>query len=69
VLLLGAERMENNFPSIVASIRVYRAAAWQRVDQIVTVLIQKNHNYNLKFWHILFKRNLRESSFTKDKYE
>jgi hypothetical protein len=40
VLLLDADRTENSFPSIVASIRVYRAVAWQRVDQI---------RYNISF--------------------
>jgi hypothetical protein len=34
VLLLGADCIENSFPSIVASVRVYRAVAWQRVHQI-----------------------------------
>jgi hypothetical protein len=29
-----ADGIENSFPSIVASIHVYRAVAWQRVDQI-----------------------------------
>jgi hypothetical protein len=34
VLLLGADIIENSFSSIVASVRVYRAVAWQRVDKI-----------------------------------
>jgi hypothetical protein len=34
VLLLGADRLENSFPSVVSSIRIYGAVAWQRVDQI-----------------------------------
>jgi hypothetical protein len=33
-LLVGADRIENSFLSTVASIRVYGAVAWQRVDQI-----------------------------------
>jgi hypothetical protein len=33
-ILFGADRIENSFHSIVASIRVYGAVAWQRVDQI-----------------------------------
>jgi hypothetical protein len=34
LLFLGTDHIEISFPSIVASIRVYRAIAWQRVDQI-----------------------------------
>jgi hypothetical protein len=34
MLLLGSDRIENGFPSIVACIRVYRAVAWQRIGQI-----------------------------------
>jgi hypothetical protein len=34
MLLLGADCIENSFPSIVATVRVYRAVAWQCVDQI-----------------------------------
>jgi hypothetical protein len=34
VLWLGTDRIENRFLFIVTSIRVYRAVAWQRVDQI-----------------------------------
>jgi hypothetical protein len=33
VLLLGADRTENSFSSIVASVRIYRAVAWQQDDQ------------------------------------
>jgi hypothetical protein len=33
MLFLGVDRIENSFPSIVASIRVYGAVAWQRVNQ------------------------------------
>jgi hypothetical protein len=33
VLLLGTDSIENSFLSIVACIRVYKAVAWQRVDQ------------------------------------
>jgi hypothetical protein len=34
VLLLGADRIENSFPSIVACIRAYGAVVWQCVNQI-----------------------------------
>jgi hypothetical protein len=34
ILLLGADRIENSFPSIVISIHVYRYVAWQRDDKI-----------------------------------
>jgi hypothetical protein len=34
VLLLGADCIENSFPSVVASVCVYRAVSWQCVDQI-----------------------------------
>jgi hypothetical protein len=34
VLLLGADGIENSVSCIVASIRVYKAVAWQRVDYI-----------------------------------
>jgi hypothetical protein len=34
MLLHGADSIENSFPTIVSSIRVYGTVAWQRVDQI-----------------------------------
>jgi hypothetical protein len=39
VLLFDADGTENTFPSVVASIPVYRAVAWQCVDQIRYIII------------------------------
>jgi hypothetical protein len=38
----GADSIENSFPSIVASIRVYEAVAWQRFDQIRYIISSLN---------------------------
>jgi hypothetical protein len=44
MLLLGADRIENTiFLSIVASIRVFKVVAWQRVDQIRYSMKWKKH--------------------------
>jgi hypothetical protein len=37
--LCSARITENSFPSTVASIRVYEAVAWQRVDQIRYIIL------------------------------
>jgi hypothetical protein len=42
VISLGADRVENSFNSIVASILVYRAAAWQHIDAIRDINKQTN---------------------------
>jgi hypothetical protein len=38
VLFFDADRIENSFPTTVACISVYKAVAWQRVDQICYIL-------------------------------
>jgi hypothetical protein len=49
VLLLGADCTENSFPSVFVCINVYKAVAWQCVDQIrYTVLY-----FDVVFWHCL----------------
>jgi hypothetical protein len=58
VLLLSADRIENSFLSIVACSRVYRAVAWQRVDQIrYNILIIQNNPITRKLFD--FHRNTR----------
>jgi hypothetical protein len=64
VPLLGADRIEK-FPSIVASIHVYRAVAWQRADKIRYNIITADFSprsililpfYPSSFMHFVFPR-------------
>jgi hypothetical protein len=56
VLLLGADHMENSFPSIVACIRVYKAVGWQSVDEIHYIMFNQSSRagkFPLKFQKFL----------------
>jgi hypothetical protein len=55
MLLLGADRIENTV-SIVACIRVYKAVAWQRVDQIcyIAPFLRLFFPNSLTVYHLFF---------------
>jgi hypothetical protein len=56
VLLLGSDSTENSFRSVVAFVRVYRAVAWQLVDQIRYSIFQGFGNMENKPSDFLARR-------------
>jgi hypothetical protein len=54
VLLPGADRIENNFPSIVACIRVYKAVAWQSVDQFCYIIFPSGFSNCIQYISVYF---------------